>query len=93
LYHKNLQDQIDAYYEDQGQFAYNPAYQGIPATAYRFQAAANSLAMVAGMIAAFLFSNIAIKIVYSTIFQDVFKMPPLHSKTGRWLWVVLGTCL
>ena len=49
--------------------------------------------MVAGMIAAFLFGNIAMKIFYSTICQDVFKLPPLQSKTGKWLWVVLGTSL
>ena len=73
-----------------GQFSYNPAYQGIPAAAYRFQVVGNALALIAGMICALLFSNIAIKVFYSAICRDIFKMPPLDSKTGKWFWVALG---
>ncbi|KAJ5083595.1 hypothetical protein N7456_013022 [Penicillium angulare] len=78
-------------YAAQGQFVYNPAYEGIPNTpgAYRFQTLGNALSFVTGAIAALLYGNIGIKILYSSVLRDVFHFPPLDSKLGKWLWVGL----
>lgn len=96
-------------YSAQGQFVYNPAYEGnfvynilffnttnsitgIPNSpgAYRFQTLGNALSFVTGVIAALLYGNIGIKVFYSAVLRDVFHFPPLDSKFGKWLWVLLG---
>ncbi|KAJ5723994.1 hypothetical protein N7488_002029 [Penicillium malachiteum] len=78
-------------YAAQGQFVYNPAYEGIPNTpgAYRYQTLCNALSFVTGAIAALLYGNIGIKVFYSSVLRDVFHLPPLDTKIGKWLWVLL----
>jgi hypothetical protein len=95
-------------YSAQGQFAYNPAYQGmsllpcsphhlltstvagIPAVAYRFQTLGNAVSFISALIAALLYGNIGIKIFYSAVLRDVFRLPPLDERYGKLLWVALG---
>lgn len=45
--------------------------------------------MITGMIAAALYGNIGIKIVYINIIEDMFKGPALTSRKGRWIWTFL----
>ncbi|KAJ5948683.1 hypothetical protein N7454_001990 [Penicillium verhagenii] len=78
-------------YSAQGQFTYNPAYEGIPNSngAYRFQTLGNALSFVTGVIAALLYGNIGIKVFYSSVMRDVFHFPPLDSKLGKWIWTAI----
>ncbi|KAJ5648144.1 hypothetical protein N7490_004516 [Penicillium lividum] len=64
-------------YSAQGQFTYNPAYEGIPNThgAYRWQTLGNALSFVTGVIAALLYGNIGIKVFYSSVLRDLFHFP------------------
>ncbi|KAJ5499086.1 Amino acid transporter transmembrane [Penicillium expansum] len=74
-------------YSAQGQFTFNPAYQGIPNSAYNFQTLGNAISFITGIIAALLYGNIGIKVFYSSVCRDVFHLPELNSRTGKWLWV------
>ncbi|KAJ5811580.1 hypothetical protein N7474_007881 [Penicillium riverlandense] len=76
-------------YSAQGQFTYNPSYQGIPHSAYAFQTLGNAISFITGAIAALLYGNIGIKIFYSAVLRDVFHLPPLDHRLGKWLWVAL----
>ncbi|KAJ5894623.1 hypothetical protein N7495_006314 [Penicillium taxi] len=79
-------------YHAQGQFVYNPAYEGIPntsAAAYRYQTLGNALSFITGVIAALLYGNIGIKVFYSAVCHDIFHFPPLEKRIGKWIWVVL----
>lgn len=44
------------------------------------------LAVITGIIAATLYGNIGIKVIYNTIFMEVFNAPPLTTKGGKILW-------
>ncbi|KAL1311506.1 hypothetical protein AAFC00_001629 [Neodothiora populina] len=72
-------------YSYQGQFAYNPAYQGI--NPYAWQTVGNVLSLLSGLIAACLYGNIGIKVLYATVGRGFLKFPPLESKTGKLIWV------
>ena len=63
---------------------------GIPNSAYRFQTLGNAVSFISGLIAALLYGNIGVKVFYSAVLRDVFRLPPLSTKTGKWLWVGLG---
>ncbi|KAI7714135.1 oligopeptide transporter protein, partial [Hortaea werneckii] len=76
-------------YNAQGQFAFNPAYQGIPNSAYSWQTLGNALSYITGVIAALLYGNIGIKVFYASVFRDLFHFPPLDKKIGKWIWVGL----
>jgi hypothetical protein len=45
------------------------------------------------LIAALLYGNIGIKVFYSAVLRDVFKLPPLDHKRGKLLWVAIGRSL
>lgn len=72
-------------YGFQGQFATPSAWQGIEP--YAWQSAGNSMALVSGLIAAALYGNIGIKVVYNNLFAELLNFPPLESKTGKLIWV------
>lgn len=80
-------------YSNQGQYSYNPAYQGIPNSAYRFQTLGNALNVVTSLIAALLYGNIGIKVFYAAVMRDVFRFPPLDDKKGKYIWILFGTFL
>ena len=77
-------------YSYQGQYSFNPAYQGIPNTAYVFQTVGNAFSVITALIAALLYGNIGIKIFYAAVLRDVFRMPPLDDTKGKWIFVVVG---
>jgi hypothetical protein len=74
-------------YSYQGQFVINPANQGI--SVYSLQTATNAIYLVAGLIAAALYGNIGIKVIYQNIFIELFRAPPLTVKAGKYLFAGL----
>lgn len=76
-------------YSAQGQFAFNPAYQGIPNSAYAWQTLGNAISFISGLIAALLYGNIGVKVFYAAVLRDLFRCPPLDQKAGKWIWVGL----
>ncbi|TVY14998.1 N amino acid transport system protein [Lachnellula arida] len=74
-------------YGYQGQYVINPSYLGIGK--YNFQTAGNVFAMISALIAAALYGNIGIKVMYNSIFVELFRAPPLSTKAGKLVWVGL----
>ncbi|RFU29312.1 hypothetical protein B7463_g7030, partial [Scytalidium lignicola] len=74
-------------YSFQGQFAFNPAMQGL--SPYNWQTAVNIMFLFAGLISACLYSNIGIKVLYINIFEELFNAPPLTTRKGKLFWVAL----
>ena len=74
-------------YSYQGQYTINPAYQGV--APYAWQTAVNSIQLVTSLIAALLYGNIGIKVLYNHILIDFFNFPHLSTKAGKLMWVVV----
>jgi hypothetical protein len=90
-------------YGYQGQYTVNPAYLGV--SQYGIQTAGNIFAMLSAVIAAALYGNIGVKgksptsycsldltwelVLYNNIFVEIFRAPPLTTRTGKFLWVVI----
>ncbi|OTA90957.1 hypothetical protein M434DRAFT_77067 [Hypoxylon sp. CO27-5] len=74
-------------YSYQGQYTYNPAVQGI--AVYGIQTAGNILSLISNLIAAVLYSNIGLKVVYVEVFHELLKFPGLTTKTGKIWWAAL----
>ena len=74
-------------YSQQGQFVINPANQGI--SAYGMQTATNVVNLVSALIAAGLYGNVGIKVLYTTFIQKIFKTPDLNTKVGRFIWIFM----
>lgn len=70
----------------QGQYSYQIAYQGL--SVYGFQATCDMLAVVSGLIAAGLYGNIGIKVLYNNVFMEMLNAPPITTKRGRILFGV-----
>ncbi|KAF8435462.1 transmembrane amino acid transporter protein-domain-containing protein [Boletus edulis BED1] len=73
-------------YTYQGQFVINPANQGI--SLYSLQTATNVISLVAGLIAAALYGNIGVKVIYQNVLMELFHAPPLTVKSGKYLFAV-----
>ncbi|KAJ7281484.1 transmembrane amino acid transporter protein-domain-containing protein [Mycena rebaudengoi] len=86
-------------YSQQGQFTLPLAYQGV--SRYAWQTVGNVFALITGtltsymnsfnimeigIIAAGLYGNIGIKVVYHSIVEDWYKGPSLLSSRGRYIW-------
>ncbi|KAK5724894.1 hypothetical protein LTR17_013477 [Elasticomyces elasticus] len=71
----------------QGQYSYSVSYQGV--SSYGLQTAGNMIGIISGLIAAGLYSNIGIKVLYNNVFMDLFNAPPLNTKAGKVLWVII----
>jgi len=74
-------------YGYQGQYVVNPSYVGIGG--YNIQTAGNSFAMASAVIAAALYGNIGVKVLYNNIFVEFFSAPQLNTKSGRFAWTAL----
>ncbi|KAF3396160.1 hypothetical protein F1880_006898 [Penicillium rolfsii] len=74
-------------YGYQGQYTINPTYLGI--SKYSIQTAGNVFAMVTAIIAAGLYGNIGVKVIYNNVLVELFRFPPLTNKAGKFLWVAL----
>jgi hypothetical protein len=74
-------------YGYQGQYSVNPAYQGV--APYAWQTVGNVLAVISGLIAAGLYGNIGVKVLYNNLFVSLFRAPPLTVRAGKLLWVII----
>ncbi|KAI8626759.1 transmembrane amino acid transporter [Xylariaceae sp. FL1651] len=74
-------------YSYQGQFALNPAIQGL--SPYRWQTAVNVINLGAGLAAATLYSNVGLKVLYQDVLQELFNAPNLSTSRGKIYWAGL----
>lgn len=74
-------------YAFQGQYSVNPSYQGV--APYAWQTVSNVISFVSALIAAGLYGNIGVKVLYNNIFIDFFNAPPLTSNNGKLFWVAI----
>jgi hypothetical protein len=63
------------------------AYQGV--SPYGWQVVGNMLAVTSGLIAATLYGNIGIKVLYNNVFMEFFNSPSLLTKKGKILWACI----
>lgn len=74
-------------YYYQGQYSYQPSYQGV--SVYGWQTAGNMISLIAALIAAGLYGNIGVKVLYNNILTDIFNAPPLVTKPGKIFYAAL----
>jgi len=74
-------------YALQGQFVQAQSYTGL--SLYSGQTICNVLGIITGTIAAGLYGNIGLKVIYRLIVETLFKGPGLMTARGRILWSVL----
>ncbi|KAH8697886.1 putative amino acid transporter [Talaromyces proteolyticus] len=74
-------------YGYQGQYTVNPSYLGV--SGYGLQTTGNVFAMLSAAIAAALYGNIGVKVLYHNIFVEIFRFPPLTTRGGKIAWAVL----
>ncbi|KAK4693982.1 hypothetical protein P7C71_g3515, partial [Lecanoromycetidae sp. Uapishka_2] len=74
-------------YGYQGQYLQNPSYLGI--APYAWQTTGNVLAMVSALIAAALYGNIGVKVLYNNVAVELFRAPPLTQRGGKIIWAAL----
>lgn len=71
----------------QGQYSYNPSYQGV--SIYAWQTVGNMVSLLSALIAGGLYGNIGIKVVYNNVFIDIFNAPPLATQRGKIFYAML----
>jgi len=74
-------------YHYQGQYSFQPSYQGV--SVYGWQTVGNMITLIAALIAAGLYGNIGIKVLYNNILVDIFKAPLLVSKRGKIIYALI----
>jgi hypothetical protein len=74
-------------YHYQGQYSYYPSYQGV--SQYGWQTAVNMISLIGALIAAGLYGNIGIKVLYNNILIDIFHAPLLITKRGKFLYAAI----
>lgn len=72
-------------YSFQGQYTINPANQGM--SPQGVLTAGNIIGFVSSLIAAALYGNIGIKVLYQNIAKELFGLPDLTSKKGKLIWM------
>ena len=50
----------------------------------------NALGLITGAIACLMYMNIGMKTIYIEVFQEVFHLPEITTRKGRWMWYLLG---
>ena len=71
-------------YSFQGHYAVNPANQGMSMRGPLV--AGNVLYLISGLIAAALYGNIGIKVLYQACFKELLHLPDIGSKKGKVIW-------
>jgi hypothetical protein len=71
-------------YSFQGQYAVNPANQGLSPRGPLV--VGNILYLITGLIAAALYGNIGVKVLYQACFKKLLHLPDLGSTKGKWIW-------
>ena len=75
-------------YALQGQYTLPVAFQGV--SKYSWQSVGNGLSLWTYTMASVTYLNIAVKVVYWFIFEDLISGPDLMSKMGFVWWVVVS---
>ena len=78
-----------ALYAMQGPYVGNPGNQGI--SNYAWQTAFNALGLFTGLVAAVLYSNVGMKVIYITVSQELLNAPPLTTRNGTIAWCMFAT--
>jgi len=78
------------WYTQQGQYTQAQSYQGL--NPYWAQTFCNILAIITGLIAACLYGNIGVKVIYINVFEEILGFPPLNTKKGRICWTIFIPC-
>ncbi|KAF8735056.1 hypothetical protein AX14_002816 [Amanita brunnescens Koide BX004] len=73
-------------YAYQGQFTLPLAYQGV--SKYAWQTVGNVLSLITGLIAAGLYGNIGIKVIYINVIEGWFNGPHYMTRKGRFIWSI-----
>ncbi|KAL1868424.1 hypothetical protein VTK73DRAFT_3690 [Phialemonium thermophilum] len=74
-------------YSRQGQYSFLPVTQGI--SDYGWQTALNVLGLLTGLIAAALYGNIGLKVVYIEVFEGWLGLPAMATTAGKIWWATL----
>jgi len=74
-------------YHYQGQYSFYPSYMGV--SSYGWQVVGDMITLIAALIAAGLYGNIGIKVLYNNILLDIFHAPPLITKRGKFIYAVI----
>lgn len=75
-------------YAYQGQYVLGQSYNGI--NKYAFQTVCNMLAILSGTIAAALYGNVGLKVIYVNTVQAFGKGPALNTPRGRVIWACIS---
>lgn len=75
-------------YAYQGQYVLGQSYNGIDK--YSFQTVCNMLAILSGTIAAALYGNVGLKVIYVNTVQSFMKGPALNTPRGRVIWASIS---
>ncbi|KAJ5489287.1 hypothetical protein N7539_004177 [Penicillium diatomitis] len=71
----------------QGQYSYNPSYQGV--SIFAWQTVGNVVSLLAALISGGLYGNIGIKVFYNNVLLDLFKAPPITTRRGKMIYAVI----
>ncbi|KAK0383983.1 hypothetical protein NLU13_8072 [Sarocladium strictum] len=74
-------------YGYQGQYTVNPSYLGV--SKYDVQTAGNAFAMASALIAAALYGNIGVKVIYNNILVEWFRCPSINSRGGKFMFAAI----
>lgn len=74
-------------YSYQGQYSFQPSYQGV--SPYGWQVVGNMITLVSALIAAGLYGNIGIKVLYNNVLVDIFRVPPLVTRRGKIIYAMI----
>ena len=74
-------------YSYQGQYTLIIVYQGI--SSYAWQTVGNAFGLTSGLIAALLYGNVGLKVIYNNVLMELFKFPSLGTRSGKLTWVVV----
>jgi hypothetical protein len=50
----------------------------------------NAINLIAAVVSGLLYGNIGLKVFYSAELHDVFHLPPLHHRSGKLVWAIIG---
>ncbi|CAG8387358.1 unnamed protein product [Penicillium salamii] len=75
-------------YNYYGQYGYSNVNQSV--NPQNLQVVGNVLSLLTGWLAVFLYFNVGMKTIYIEVGQEIFNLPPIASKRGKFCWWGLG---
>ena len=74
-------------YSYQGQYTFNPTYQGL--APYGWHTAINAIQLVTSCVATLLYANIGLKVIYNNVLVSLLRTPRLDTLRGKIIWALL----